>query len=152
MEKEVEKAVTSETDLQVSFENVLSENGLNDLKAQEQARKDGFVTEPPTDGVISEETAKTILNTPFSVAAAFMGDFWLLSKEELDLMAPPAARVFSDIFGRWAGQYPDIYMLGFALIVAIAPRAAKTVQLKKETKEPQPEETENGKGVISWPS
>ena len=123
-------------DIKIDVLNVINDNGINDIEAAAKSEEQGGYGIPQNDSncVISEDMAGTILKTPFEVAAAFLGDHWKLSKGEVDLMAPPASRVFSELFGQWAGQYPDAYMLGFSLIVAVAPRAAQTAQDRKTIK------------------
>lgn len=81
--------------------------------------------------IISEEMAGTILQLPFSIAANFWGDYWELSQGELELMKPSAAKVFSDLFGRYVDDYPEAYMLGFTLITCVATRAGKMVAEKR---------------------
>lgn len=105
----------------------------------------------PRGAMVSEDMAATILATPFSVAAAFLGNHWELSKGELQLMAPPAARVFSDLFGRYCSQYPDAYMLGFALCAAIGTRAAITVNSRKKAAESlQPTEAQKNAAEAAY--
>ena len=106
-------------DLNINIDEL---SGLEDGEAAADGRPMGIVT---------EEMAGTILATPFEVAAAFLGKHWQLSAGEIELMSPPAARVFSDLFGRYASQYPDAYMLGFALCTAVGVRAAQTIYKRK---------------------
>ncbi len=137
MTKQTEAASPIAENIDVEVFNVLGENGLDDTGAAAKATEQGYgIPQTENSCVISEDMAGTILKAPFAVAAAFWGEHWELSKGEVDLMAPPAARVFSELFGQWAGQYPDAYMLGFSLIMAVAPRAAQTAHDKKLAKKP----------------
>lgn len=87
--------------------------------------------------IISEEMAGTILKLPFSLAANFWGDYWELSDGELALMQPSAAKVFSDLFGKYVDDYPEAYMLGIALITCIGSRAAKMAVEKRRNPVPE---------------
>ena len=111
--------------------------GLDDeaVSADEAAGEGAAAPDLRDMGQISEETAAKILATPFAVAAAFLGDHWKLHKEEIEIMAPSASRVFTEMFGKYASRYPDAYMLGFSLCVCVGARAAITIAQKKKEKE-----------------
>ena len=115
---------------------VLNETGeLHDDTVKDDVIDVGEQT--PTPNIISEEMAGTILQTPFSVAAAFWGDYWELSQGELELMKPSASTVFSDLFGKYVDDYPEAYMLGFSLLTCIGSRAA--IMAKEKRRNPAPE-------------
>lgn len=125
-----------ETDLKIDVQNIVGE--VNDQAAVLGGEFDQFSqTEKKDEPVISEEMAAMILKLPFSMAAGVWGDFWELRQSEVDLMKAPGAKVFSDLFGRYMGSYPEATMLCITLLIAAAPRAAITAKIKKEQKRPK---------------
>ena len=139
MVKEVETNSLGQETAEVEFFNVTTESGLDDTAAAEQGEEYHASGTTAAKEVISEEMAGSILKTPFAVAAAYWGDYWNLSPEEVAIMAPPAARLFTEWFGQWVEKCPDAYMLGFSLIMATVPRAMQTIQEVKARRAAEPD-------------
>lgn len=130
---EGQEEVTTEN-IKVQLVNVAGE--LNDEAAAPEETVDA---KPAAQPIINEQMAKTILQVPFAVAASQWGDYWLLSKGELDLMAPNAAVVFSELFGRYVDDHPEAYMLCFTLLACIGSRAAILISDKKAQQQAEAE-------------
>lgn len=109
--------------------------GLDDEAAA--AKQDELNPPVPQGNLISEEMAGYILQFPFAVMANYFGEHWKLKNSELDLMKPPASKVFSDLFGKYVEKNPEAYMLCYTLLACVGVRAAITI---KETKEKQKEQ------------
>ena len=76
--------------------------------------------------LVSKEWARAVLSFPYNLISERTGkEYWKLTKAELDLMDEPAARLFSQMFSRYANSNPDGYMLGMALILATTTRFGK---------------------------
>jgi|GEM_PF-6140167 len=105
---------------------------LDDAGAFKRAAESPFnAEEQPQEEYIDPETAAEFIKFPFEMASFALGEHWKLKDHEALMLATPSARLFSRVFGRFAGSNPDAYMLGFSLLIICAPRAVKTASLAK---------------------
>lgn len=88
-----------------------------------------------------------ILNTPYDIMAKIYGEHWQLTAGELELMTPPASRIFAELFGRYINTNPDAYMLGFALLAATGARVAETKRKINEQAVKEGEQDNNTNGT-----
>jgi hypothetical protein len=112
-------------DAVLNITNVTGE--LDDHNAAKAGAQSPYSEPPPEQETVSPEMAAAVIKMPFALASLYFGEHWNLSDAEARLMSAPAAKLFSHAAGRFAESNPDAFVLGFALCIAVGPRAAQTM-------------------------
>jgi hypothetical protein len=87
-----------------------------------------------TGQVLDKKAAGMLLEMVFNAIAAKRGDFWKLTREEVDNIAPLLARIANKHLGSRVGKYGDEVTLGIALGVILIGRYAKDMDVNGKKK------------------